>query len=624
MTKEGDSMNRKCLCGLMLIALLALDKPAVSWGAVPSTTAIQGTLAGADGHPLTGMRIWRVRYFSASSGGSQLGSILGGTMTVTPTGRWSVSLIPPSAVLSPSGEVWYELAIDSAPTPDGQIDAADVFSQRVRVESTLYARTTSSLGLRLTAPTIFHVSTAGNDGSGDGSEENPWASPLHALQVLYQYDLNGHSATVQIADGTYRNSIQAYGPFRGQTKGATQITFRGNMTSPENVVISPPLDTGYCFSAAFGAAYALRGMKFHNIDGHYDTMAVGQFSTISIANVIFGYNNYLPTTAVNDVTVAFSGRLLIDGDYTVGASDMTFQVTASFPAGTTSLNVSNGSNIRYIMGVTGNQFAPGTYVTAVNGSVVSISQPTTAAGSNVTIKFTAGKQCHVDLGNGGTCHYNSNGIPGGIKVTLVGEPYYHSGWFFDNGLCSVNVQDVTFVNAFNANCVPFFIRGNSTLNTGGQGVPYVPGNRSVTKTANVSAGSNTITLSSASGISVGNAVNGYVSPTASFGAGATSITVSSANFIQTGNAVTGPGIAGGTLVTGVNGDNVSLSHPATSAQGGTTLWFKGTGVANGTYVMAVDSSGFTQGVTLSQPGVSSRNGLPLWFTGSIQTGGQCF
>ena len=607
-----------------LVVLPSLVSPVGSWGAVPTTVVIQGTLAGGHGRPLTGSRVWRVRYFSASSGGSQLGVVLGGTMTVTPTGRWSVSLVPPAQVLSPTGEVWYELAIDSASTPDGQIDAVDVFTQRVKVESTLYARTSSSLGLRLIAPTTFYVSTTGSDGSGDGSAENPWASPSHALQVLYQYDLNGHTVFIQIADGTYRNSIQAYGPFRGQTQGATQITFRGNMTSPENVVINPPLDTGYCFSAAFGAAYALRGMKFHNTEGHYDTMAVGQFSTISIANVIFGYNNYQPTTAVNDITVAFSGRLLIDGDYTVGASDMTFQTTASFSAGTTSLNVADASNVRYIMGVTGNQFALGTYVTAVNGSVVSISRPTTSGGSNVTITFTAGKQCHVDLGNGGTCHYNSNGSPGGIKVTLVGEPYYHSCWFYDNGLCSVNVQDVTFVNAFDANCVPFFVRGNSTLNTGGQGVPYLPGNRSVTKTANVSVGSDTITLPSASGISVGNAVNGYASPTASFGAGVTSVTVSSANHIGAGNAVTGPGIAGGTVVTSLNGNLVNLSHPTTSAQSGSTLWFKGTGVANGTHVTAVDASGFTQSVTLSRPVVSSHNGLSLWFSGFIQTGGKYF
>ena len=189
---------------------------------------------------------------------------------------------------------------------------------------------------------------------------------------------------------------------------------------------------------------------------------------------------------------------------------------------------------------------------------------------------------------------------------------------YANGLCLLNAQNVTWVNADNANCIDFYSRGKSTINTGGQGVPYFPSNAHHTLTASVTAGSNTITVSSNVGINWGAAVNGCVSPTASFGAGATSINVSSANFIQVGNYITGPGIAGGTSVTSVAGTTISLSAPTISAQSGVTLRFKGTGVANGTYVE------YTQNNTvfLSQPVVSSQTNLPLWFSGSIQTGGQ--
>ena len=134
----------------------------------------------------------------------------------------------------------------------------------------------------------------------------------------------------------------------------------------------------------------------------------------------------------------------------------------------------------------------------------------------------------------------------------------------------------------------------------------------------MTAGSQTITVSSSSGISVGNAVNGCVSPTGSFGAGATSVAVSSGNFIKVGNHVTGPGIAGGTTVTSVAGTTIGLSYPTTSAQSGVTLSFTGTGVANGTYVTATNG----RTLTLSQPVVSSHTALPLRFAGSIQTGGQ--
>ena len=612
-------MNRVFYYRLIFIALLGIAGGLASWAAAPSTVAIQGTLIGMDGLPLSGTRLWRVQYYDAQTGGSTLGSAVGGILDVASSGRWSASLVPPSAVLSASGEVWYELAIDSAATPDGAIDVEDVFSQRVKVESALFAQNTGNIGSVLTGPITFYVSPSGNDG-GDGSAENPWATPLHALQAVKQYDLNGHPVTIQLADGIYRSSVQSYGPFRGQTLGPTQVTFLGNMESPENVVVSPPLDSGYCFSAAFGASFALRGIKMHNPDGHYDTLSVGQFGSISIANVIFGYNNYLPITAVNDVSVSFTGRLYIDGDYTIGASDMTFQTTASFAAGSTQITVADPSNIKYIMGVTGSQFAPGTYVSVppTGGQTIRIWPPTTGSGSNVPVTFTAGKQCHIDLGNGGVCHFNSNGVPGGIKVTIVGSPYYHSGFFYDNGLCIVNVQNVSFINGENVQGTPFFDRGKSTLNTGDQGVPYIPGSLYVTRTANVTAGSKTITLSSASGISVGNAVNGCVSPTATFGAGATSISVSSGNFIQPGNHITGPGIDGGTTVKSVSGSTIELSHPTASAQSGVTLRFKGIGVANGTYVTAINN----RTITLSIPVVSSQTSLPLWFGGSIQTGAQ--
>jgi hypothetical protein len=108
--------------------------------AVPRTVCIQGVLTGVDAKPLTGDRTWRVQYYDAESGGAMLGAALNGTLTVADSGRWAISLTPPAAVLSSAGEVWYELAIDSAATPDGAIDPGDVFPARIRVESVLFAQ----------------------------------------------------------------------------------------------------------------------------------------------------------------------------------------------------------------------------------------------------------------------------------------------------------------------------------------------------------------------------------------------------------------------------------------------------------------------------------------------------
>lgn len=50
----------------------------------------------------------------------------------------------------------------------------------------------------------FYVDTGGSDTLGDGSVDNPWATPAHALFVVgEQLDCQGHSILIQINDGTY-------------------------------------------------------------------------------------------------------------------------------------------------------------------------------------------------------------------------------------------------------------------------------------------------------------------------------------------------------------------------------------------------------------------------------------
>ncbi|MBN1866684.1 hypothetical protein JW916_05285 [Candidatus Sumerlaeota bacterium] len=119
---------------------------------VPSQVSIQGTLTDSVGNPLMGNRMWRIQFYDAETGGNTLGEASSGTLSVETSGRWSISFTPPSEALdagstyygSPAIDVevgvWYEIAIDSATVPDGAIDPADVFPNRVRVESVMFAR----------------------------------------------------------------------------------------------------------------------------------------------------------------------------------------------------------------------------------------------------------------------------------------------------------------------------------------------------------------------------------------------------------------------------------------------------------------------------------------------------
>ncbi|MFH0793638.1 MAG: right-handed parallel beta-helix repeat-containing protein, partial [bacterium] len=103
----------------------------------PATITIQGSAQATGSGPLTGSRDYRVRFFDSATKGSQLGSNLTGTLTLSLAGRFSFEITPPTQILS-AADVWYELAIDSDATPNG-IGVNDVFPDRVKVTSVPFA-----------------------------------------------------------------------------------------------------------------------------------------------------------------------------------------------------------------------------------------------------------------------------------------------------------------------------------------------------------------------------------------------------------------------------------------------------------------------------------------------------
>lgn len=62
----------------------------------------------------------------------------------------------------------------------------------------------------LTGDINIYVSTTGSDILGDGSELNPFKTIQHAIDIIPK-DLNGHTVTVWVADGTYDESITISG-----------------------------------------------------------------------------------------------------------------------------------------------------------------------------------------------------------------------------------------------------------------------------------------------------------------------------------------------------------------------------------------------------------------------------
>ena len=194
-------------CILMGVAGGALAAP-------PETVCVQGTLADASGQALTGARVWRVQFHDASTSGTALGLPLTGTTTVAASGRFSIVLTPPVEVIAAAGEVWYELAVDSAATSDDTIDQEDVFPVRVQVHSVLFAQRAARADRATTASNALAVAgvaagdlatdaelTSGLSAKADAAHNHDslYAAILHNHNGVYA--LIGHSHDLQDLGG---------------------------------------------------------------------------------------------------------------------------------------------------------------------------------------------------------------------------------------------------------------------------------------------------------------------------------------------------------------------------------------------------------------------------------------
>ncbi len=128
-----------------------------------------------------------------------------------------------------------------------------------------------------------------------------------------------------------------------------------------------------------------------------------------------------------------------------------------------------------------------------------------------------------------------------------------------------------------------------------------------TTSGSTPAGATSLTLSSVSGISAGQAIvippptqslNGTAVP-----AGSTIVTLASAASLYVGQAVYGPGVASGTVISGVSGNVLTLSKSTSGVIPAYSTLVFGTGLAPATDVATVNQA--TNVVTLSVPTVAA-------------------
>lgn len=139
--------------------------------------------------------------------------------------------------------------VDRSPTYPGRVTLTPVSGQEntfdmARADQPLVEGTPINKALfdqkayALTEDTIVYVSPAGNNFSGDGSSSAPFATIQKAIDSLPKV-LDGHMASISIADGTYEERIEIDG-FQGGIlelgSVGRNVTVRGVLVASSNMV----------------------------------------------------------------------------------------------------------------------------------------------------------------------------------------------------------------------------------------------------------------------------------------------------------------------------------------------------------------------------------------------------
>lgn len=137
--------------------------------------------------------------------------------------------------------------------------------------------------IALLIPTTYYVNCSTGNNANPGTVGSPWATPQYAVtQTQSTLDLAGQALTIQIADGTCSGHINISGKWTGQY-AAEQVTIKGNVANPANVVLAGTVDTIYMVN---GAQVALRGVKLTSSAG--STIVVKDGSWLTYSHINFG------------------------------------------------------------------------------------------------------------------------------------------------------------------------------------------------------------------------------------------------------------------------------------------------------------------------------------------------
>lgn len=172
----------------------------------------------------------------------------------------------------------------------------------------------------LAANRTYYVRTDGSD-SNTGLANTAGGAFLtiqHAANIVWRsIDLAGFNIDVQIGDGTYSQGVFFRGP--AVTAGGI-ITFRGNASTPTNVVVNGTGAFGtYTFDARYGAVVYVKDLQVGGAGGGLQASEAGQ---LHFTNVVFAASPV-------HILVGRAGTVTADGSYSISGGATTHWLTES-------------------------------------------------------------------------------------------------------------------------------------------------------------------------------------------------------------------------------------------------------------------------------------------------------
>lgn len=314
--------------------------------------------------------------------------------------------------------------------------------------------TLASTRPQLSSNTTLYVNTGTGSDSNDGLTSGAaFKTIAKAITTAYAYDINGYTLTIQVADGTYDETVS----FNHAFVGLGTVVLQGNLTTPTNVVVGS--SSGHGILAQFGAYVTIQGMRVRsggaglNLIAQYGAVVQVQkldfntcgtggyhlYATWESQIVVFGACT-VSASAVGGVFIALLNSTVLVGASFTFSGTLTFAQTCyalyggvvylqsgiTLSGGTLTITykyiVSNGGILQ-----TSSVSIPGTGTARDGGwvdGVFYLNQRATYLFSDVSANLTAG--------------YTSTSIPGGTKSSGTFTPAYATG----------NIQDITNGGAF--------------------------------------------------------------------------------------------------------------------------------------------------------------------------------